>query len=98
MTLINCDVYMLMYVYNYVGISGKVEFSDISLGTYNIILKIVIKRPGKRIIERRVLHIVGKFLWIALLQISHSRTTCSHSYKCSLSMHIIIGGIYTNLQ
>ena len=49
------DVILLMH--NVVGSSGNVEFNDLPLATY--VLKIVVNRPGKRIIERRVLHIVG---------------------------------------
>ena len=53
-----CDDEILL-MHNVVGSSGNVEFNDLPLATY--VLKIVVSRPGKRIIERRVLHIVGKY-------------------------------------
>ena len=40
------------------GASGKVVFTDIAAASY--IFRVVAKRPGARIVQRRVLHILGE--------------------------------------
>lgn len=47
-----------LFYCNIIGASGRVQFSQVVPTSY--VLKVVAKRPGKRIVERRVLHILGK--------------------------------------
>lgn len=57
-----------------IGESEQVKFNDVPPASY--VLRIVIRRPGKRIVERRVVHVLGQFHQV-MISIMYNAQKCS---------------------